>query len=399
MAGILKTAVEQKKAFRRQFTFVDDISPLIVKAPLLPLSHNTEINLGSHKAWSLPEVVKTITEVVASRAISVGPIVDTYPPLRRPYRPISHSKQYRIFGNQQKSRETDLVLHIQKLLDYVKFSQPVCAPWIAKAEADAQSARRAILAAAAASMKDIPAEFSNSNKVAVLVETRMTNLFVPVVNAFLINLSPSWRIQIFHTQAMRDEILSSHLASFISSGKIVLTLLTASPTSKNAFSAMITSTRFWDQVIGEKVLIFQLDSILCSRSRWKVDDFLEWDYIGAPWGHYHTTGPGFLPPKGGNGGLSLRSKSWCVKTIQLHPWDGLPEDVYFSRYIDKLGGRVADRSTAARFSVEGLYTIGAAGVHQPWLAGPGIGIRRNSFVNEFESFCPEYKMIGRYGLT
>jgi hypothetical protein len=37
--------------------------------------------------------------------------------------------------------------------------------------------------------------------------------------------------------------------------------------------------------LGEYVLIFQPDTVLCSQSPFKIVDFLIYQYIGAPWSH------------------------------------------------------------------------------------------------------------------
>lgn len=67
---------------------------------------------------------------------------------------------------------------------------------------------------------------------------------------------------------------------------------------------------------AEWLLVIQSDSILCASSRQNLNDFLGYDWVGAPWnpdGRY-----------GGNGGLSLRR----VNAIDKFPTPCLP-----SRFI------------------------------------------------------------------
>ena len=48
-------------------------------------------------------------------------------------------------------------------------------------------------------------------------------------------------------------------------------------------SVFWTRPWLWEQLQGvDKVLTFQIDSIVCSKANVTADDFLEWDYIGAP---------------------------------------------------------------------------------------------------------------------
>jgi hypothetical protein len=53
------------------------------------------------------------------------------------------------------------------------------------------------------------------------------------------------------------------------------------------------------------VLLFQADGILCSASARKVEDSLDYDFVGAP----GTTG-------GFNGGLSLCNRSMALDTVK-----------------------------------------------------------------------------------
>ncbi len=67
------------------------------------------------------------------------------------------------------------------------------------------------------------------------------------------------------------------------------------------------------------VLVMQWDGFITDPGRWR-DEFLQWDYIGAPW--YHGGNPGTV----GNGGFSLRSLK-LLKALQEIPVDcRRPED-------------------------------------------------------------------------
>jgi hypothetical protein len=71
-------------------------------------------------------------------------------------------------------------------------------------------------------------------------------------------------------------------------------------------------------------LIIQDDGYVVSPSSWR-DEFLEYDYIGAPW-PIPTDDISYRDPKGnirrvGNGGFSLRSQKLCRAASDLRlPW-------------------------------------------------------------------------------
>jgi hypothetical protein len=50
-----------------------------------------------------------------------------------------------------------------------------------------------------------------------------------------------------------------------------------------ARSSVLTKASFWEQLAPvEHVLLFQSDSILCVNSHHRIEDFLEYDFVGTP---------------------------------------------------------------------------------------------------------------------
>lgn len=102
------------------------------------------------------------------------------------------------------------------------------------------------------------------------------------------------------------------------------------------------------------VLSIHYDGFILNPNAW-VDEFFNYDYIGAPW-NWWTNPPGYAV---GNGGFSLRSKR-LLKALQdnrivLAPAE--PEDVCICRtyrsYLETVNDiRVAPVDLAARFSYE-----------------------------------------------
>jgi hypothetical protein len=133
---------------------------------------------------------------------------------------------------------------------------------------------------------------------------------------------------------------------------------------------------------SEKVLYFQIDSVLCSNSSYNLTEFLDYDFIGAPW--YN----------GGccNGELSIRSRRKMLEIVQsdrthnrLHENN---EDVCLMNNLPDINDRLAPVMIAQRFSVESIFHSRLFGVHKPYveILGP---IHMKRLCNE----CPEVKLI------
>lgn len=130
------------------------------------------------------------------------------------------------------------------------------------------------------------------------------------------------------------------------------------PTIKTAadYNRLLTSKEFWNKFKKfDRVLIFQHDSMLL---RYGIDEFLKWDFIGAPL--YHIPFPAM------NGGLSLRNPKKMLKCIADWPYRGMNEhgneDVYFCAWLNT-HGKLPDIETAKSFSVETVFHPKPLGYH------------------------------------
>jgi len=150
--------------------------------------------------------------------------------------------------------------------------------------------------------------------------------------------------------------------------------------TQTEYSKFLTTMEFWNLLKGEKILIYQEDSIIFKNN---IHEFLEYDFIGAPFLKNSDDTPNSV----GNGGLSLRSKSKMIEIIQkISPTDYSynnstieymkfvnlefpPEDVYFSKCMqEKLIGIVADWDTAHNFSSESVFNPNSLGGHKFWIS-------------------------------
>lgn len=127
------------------------------------------------------------------------------------------------------------------------------------------------------------------------------------------------------------------------------------------YNRYLTSVEFWGSLQEwNKILIFQHDSGILRNG---IDEFMEWDYVGAPW---KMDAPWAHPErKGGNGGLSLRCPKKALSLIHKKPYSPSygNEDVYFSRYLEEVNGKVAPYEVCKTFSVETEFCAGTFGYH------------------------------------
>jgi hypothetical protein len=149
--------------------------------------------------------------------------------------------------------------------------------------------------------------------------------------------------------------------------------------NQSTYSKLLASIEFWNLFNGDKILIYQEDSCVFKSN---INDFMKWDYIGAPWSKNQNHNINLV----GNGGFSLRTKQCmidvinkvsientifnsstqhCIKLLNLTIG---PEDVYFSLNMLKYNiGKVADWDNAYKFSTESQYNKDSFGGHNFWI--------------------------------
>jgi tetratricopeptide (TPR) repeat protein len=114
------------------------------------------------------------------------------------------------------------------------------------------------------------------------------------------------------------------------------------------YSRFIFSRTLIDAIGTTHVLMTHWDGWVLGGGRWR-EEFLEFDYIGAPW-------PWYAESRVGNGGFSLRSRRLLECVAELNPQRVHPEDEVISRdlrlELEGRGMRFADEETAWRFAME-----------------------------------------------
>lgn len=186
----------------------------------------------------------------------------------------------------------------------------------------------------------------------IIVEPRRHANFDFVCKTMLRFTSEEWGLHVFHGN-QNDDFVKNAL-KYVSN--VTYTNLNVPNLSINDYNNLLTSVWFYNQIRSERFLIFQTDSCLLQEG---VDQFLNFDYIGAPWPHRRN--------QVGNGGFSLRSKAFCLRICNsVKRPTHMNEDVYFSTngaLSEK--ANIADYATACRFSCENIKTNTLPlGVHQ-----------------------------------
>lgn len=187
-------------------------------------------------------------------------------------------------------------------------------------------------------------------KGAVIVESRDGNVEEIIHNHFKF-LSDDWGLTFFGTKQNEERVRNY----FPSVNFVVLPESVSNNLNALQYNNLLTSRYFWTYVPYEKVLIFQHDSKLLRAG---IDGFLEWDFCGAPWGHFNMLG--------GNGGLSIRTKQKMLDVIDYVQFNFKAhgnEDVYFCKYLPFVNGSIAPRDIAMKFSVETIFYATPIGVH------------------------------------
>lgn len=181
---------------------------------------------------------------------------------------------------------------------------------------------------------------------AVIVDCRNISLF-QVITEHLYFLPKDTKLYVFSSENQR------HLQELLNCEFHVVDI-----NSISDYNRLLTSKSFWEKIEEENILIFQEDSRLLRKG---IEEFYQWDYVGASWN---------FAPYVGNGGLSFRHKSAMIEICEAISWTGeLNEDIYFSYGCQMLNLKLAPVGVANKFSVETQFHLGAMGYHaiEKWL--------------------------------
>ncbi|ESZ96600.1 hypothetical protein SBOR_3022 [Sclerotinia borealis F-4128] len=182
------------------------------------------------------------------------------------------------------------------------------------------------------------ANITTSTKVAVIIETRRSGNIIPLILHFSAVLGPTWPLLIYTSaENFGSFSTSAALLRHQASGRIIVRALAPGTWFYNwdSVSAFLTTKWLWEDLApANHILLFQTDSMLCANAARSVDDFLEYDLIGAP--IEARFGQGY------NGGLSMRNRNTILRVLEEWKYSDNPhpaEDQWFYARFKELQER------------------------------------------------------------
>jgi len=196
---------------------------------------------------------------------------------------------------------------------------------------------------------------------AIIVEPRKHKALELVLNNFNRNLNEDWKFIIYHgllNKEFVEDIINRN--GMINRTKLIG--MNVENLHISEYNSLFYDMNFYDKIDTEMFLIFQTDTLLNDNCKNNIYDFMEYDYVGAPWDDYNL----------GNGGLSLRRKSKSIELIEYgervsddYKW--IWEDNFFSNLMRyELEYKKPSAIESRRFSIEKVYCKNSFGIHKCW---------------------------------
>ena len=236
---------------------------------------------------------------------------------------------------------------------------------------------------------EIQINFNKEEKTAIIVEPRKHHALHFVLQNFFENLDDKWNFIILHGMDNIDYL--NNIMEKLSKYKSRTTLINLNKKNLtyHEYNELLYSNTFYDYIPTETFLIFQTDSMILTKNKHKINDFLKYDYVGAPIGCNHLYNDcrfnsniiNGIAYDVGNGGLSLRKKSKMIEILKYIDFAKnndidemikfgklVPEDRFFSgnmttEYVDIYKPDVQE---ASNFAVQNYYNDAPFGIHRIW---------------------------------
>jgi hypothetical protein len=226
---------------------------------------------------------------------------------------------------------------------------------------------------------------------AVIIEPRSHPALEFVLNNFTTNLNDDWGFIIFHGNLNYNYIINIITKIPNYNIRIKLINLNVDNLTIEMYNNLLKNINLYENIPTETFLIFQTDTLINPKYKDLIYEFIDYDYVGAPWISNGNVG---------NGGLSLRKKSKMIEIIKkkkyyleingrtfelnrdtYEPNINLNEDIYFSlnqiflkTNIENIKGNFIiyhdvelnkpDFETAKRFSCETILSEIYFGIHK-----------------------------------
>jgi hypothetical protein len=242
---------------------------------------------------------------------------------------------------------------------------------------------------------------------AIIIEPRQHKALSLVLNNFIKNLDKNWIFYIYHginNEEFIKNIIENELKDY--ENKITLINLNVENLSFDDYNKILYSNSFYNKINTEMFLIFQTDSLISNQYSKLIYNFIEYDYVGAPWTNKCI----------GNGGLSFRKTNKMKKILNNTSYyyikdnneELMNEDIFFSNneevffktdYIKETNDNIDKNNfinnnvykpsldEAKFFSVESIYNEMSFGIHKPWL------YLNNNDLESIKKLFPELELL------
>lgn len=210
--------------------------------------------------------------------------------------------------------------------------------------------------------------------VVILVDNRPNYLSILSILFSLCNLNVTWKCKIFTSKKglVYYEKWLGDIAEIVHSP-----ILDVKKFHIDIYNKLLMDVNFWKSLESyDKCLIIQDDGVLLRKG---LERFMKYDYIGAPW----VDAPDNKYLKDhvnsdlvGNGGLSFRTVSLMKKIVAefkkekknlfYKNLNNIPEDVYFVKFLKKIGANLPLQNEATIFSSEQIINNNSIGFHKVW---------------------------------
>ena len=222
---------------------------------------------------------------------------------------------------------------------------------------------------------------NNYKYTAIIIEPREHKALEFVLQNFNDNLSDDWQFIVFHGNKNKEYTENICKKVFIPE-RVRLIDLKVDNLNAHTYSGVLLEKSFYDNIKTEYFLVFQTDSIICSNYKNTINDFLKYDYVGAPWSNNEGVG---------NGGLSLRKKSKMLEIINSckvkDENNYLMEDRVFSDGCNNITVYKPSIDEAKNFAIESVNNNKSFGLHKTY------DYLNDEDINSIKGWCPELNKL------
>lgn len=194
---------------------------------------------------------------------------------------------------------------------------------------------------------------------AVIIEVKKHNALSFVLQNFLDNLTDEWLFIIFHgndnKEYIQDILLDLNFTKDIFKIKLVnlnVNIGDCNNNTNNNYDYIWKNKGVYDYIPTDTFLIFKTNSVILNENKHLIYDYLNYDYVGAPWTDEVV----------GNGGLSLRKKNKMIEIIDKCEFSEKNEDEFFCRQ-NSVAINHPSFEKSKQFSVETVFYHSPFGIH------------------------------------